>query len=755
MATKTETVWAIDIGNNCLKGVRLGLTESGEIEVLDFDSVDHGKILAGSGVKDSERDELIAISLRKLIENHPLDRDELIVSVPSQNSFARFVNLPPVEKKRLPEIIKFEASQQIPFDINEVQWDWQMMGEQRQEQESQRSVGIFAIKNNVADALLERFKAEEVTVRYVQLAPMALYNYVLYDRKELGETDKKAIVALDIGAENTDLVVCTRSKVWQRNIPIGGNAFTKAIAEAFKLHFHKAEKLKRTAPMSKYARQIFQAMRPVYRELGSEIQRSLNYYTSSNAGTKVIKVIALGGGTKLRGLLKYLRQTLQIPVEKPESFKKVSMAPGASAARFHENVADFGITYGLGVQALGFGKIACNLLPRSVARSIVWASKAKYFILAASLLFLVSLLSFAKTNFERVSYGKKDSVRSEIRQTINDARQAQNKLTQYQAEGQKYKSEIKKLFKPFTYRNVLPYLYKTIISQFPNAETNPEQAELYKAFAGGDVQKVKAVPRKQRRQIFVTDMSANFTTDVNTAPLEGGKVKRGKRRRNRRDYDELDMERARSEYFAQQRMGIAPRHAPPHLRAFLRGPAGFKGTPGFVVSIAGYSPYKNLGELMDPARAGDDPNNWGFVTRLMHLDRVVDGNSPFQLFKKTSTEHFQLEIGPVDLDSQEMPASIGQIDIRYENKKEFQDKQSQQQGIQVLVDPMTKEPISKVPIFKNGKVVYNNLNEPVYEVNDYWFVLKFKLEWEDSPDAASVQAARSGRGRLSGVGSVR
>ena len=121
----------------------------------------------------------------------------------------------------------------------------------------------------------------------------------------------RRVVLIDIGCENTDLVVCTKSTVWQRCIPMGGNAFTKAVADAFRLNFDKAEKLKRTAAMSKYARQIFQAMRPVFTDLASEIQRSLGFYTSSNAGVKLTKVIAMGGGTKMRGLLQYLQQTLQ------------------------------------------------------------------------------------------------------------------------------------------------------------------------------------------------------------------------------------------------------------------------------------------------------------------------------------------------------------------------------------------------------------------------------------------------------------
>ncbi|GAH87504.1 unnamed protein product, partial [marine sediment metagenome] len=236
----------------------------------------------------AERDELIAISLRQFVKQNNLGKDDIIVSVPSQNSFARFVNLPPVEAKRIPEIIRFEAAQQIPFDINDVQWDWQLMTET---DSPERKVGIFAIKNEVVTSVLEHFGRENITVSYVQMAPMALYNYALYDRTDLGKSDNQATIILDIGAENTDLVVCTASTVWQRCIPMGGNAFTKAIADTFKLNFEKAEKLKRTAAMSKYARQMFQAMRPVFTDLASEIQRSLGFYNSSNPDTKLSKMV--------------------------------------------------------------------------------------------------------------------------------------------------------------------------------------------------------------------------------------------------------------------------------------------------------------------------------------------------------------------------------------------------------------------------------------------------------------------------------
>ncbi|MHC4686546.1 MAG: pilus assembly protein PilM, partial [Planctomycetota bacterium] len=245
-ATTTGTVWAIDIGNNSLKALHLS-TERGVVEVIGFDNIQHGRILSGSNVGAAERDELVALTLRKFVSRHDLSMDDIIVSVPSQNSFARFVTLPPVEQKRIPEMVKFEAVQQIPFDINNVQWDWQLMTEA---DSPEIKVGIFAIKDEVVDSALEHFGREEVQVSYVQMSPMALYNYVFYDRPDLVTSNSEATVILNIGADNTDLVVCTNSAVWQRCILIGGNAFTKAIADTFKLNFDKAEKLKRTAPVS-------------------------------------------------------------------------------------------------------------------------------------------------------------------------------------------------------------------------------------------------------------------------------------------------------------------------------------------------------------------------------------------------------------------------------------------------------------------------------------------------------------------------
>ena len=729
MAAKSEAVWAIDIGSNSLKALHL-TAESGTAEVTGFANIKHGKILTGEGVTDAEREELVAISLRQFVNQNELGNDDTVISVPSQNSFARFVNLPPVEPKRIPEIVRFEAVQQIPFDINDVQWDWQLMEETKRHE---NRVGIFAIKNEVVMSTLEHFSGENMQVGYVQMAPMALYNYIAYDRPELCSSDTQATVILNIGAENTDLVVCTKSSVWQRCILIGGNAFTRAIGDAFKLNFEKAEKLKRTAPMSKYARQLFQAMRPVFTDLASEVQRSLGFYSSSNPDTKLARVVALGGGTRLRGLLKYLEQTLRIPVERPDSFKSLTVRSDVSAVKFHESVCDFGVAYGLGLQGLGLARIESNLLPRSIARSMAWASKAKYFTIAASVVLVVSVLAFARTLIDKASYSSKAPVRKDVSDIIQRTNDAITKRDEVKKEDSAYQVMMQKEFDLFNYRGVVPRLHETIISALPNAKNNPGQAALYEAFAGGDVEEVLKVPRQERKQIFITAMSVYFGEDLASAPFgSGGFMARRATKMTEQMYEDVV-----------EQIGEGFEEIPEDwddADEEMTEP-GEEPVPGFVVTVAGYSPYGNIRELMDPVGVEDDPSKWGFITRLIQLNDVNDSNYPFTVYKPTEIRHFRLEIGEVDLRAR-MPGAIGTQQFRFVQGKGIEGRRV---GERILTDPMTQEIISKVTVFDdNGRLKLDPTGKALYEVKDHWFVLNIKFAWNDAPKAPEEQKQGSG-----------
>jgi len=734
MAAASDAIWAVDLGNNSLKAIHM-VAVGDAVQVIGFDHIPHGKLLSSSGISAAEKDELIAITLRQFVQRNDVSYDPLIVSVPSQNSFARFVTLPPVEQKRLPEIVRFEAAQQIPFDMSEVQWDYQMMTDA---DSPEQKVGIFAIKNEVVEAEMEHFEREDLLVSYVQMAPMALYNYLLYDRPELVRSDNRATVIVNVGAESTDLVVCTSSAVWQRCIMMGGNTFTQAIAETFKLNFAKAEKLKRTAPVSKYARQIFQAMRPVFTDWAGEVQRSLGFYTNSNPDVKLARVIAMGGGTKLRGLLKYLQQTLQIPVEKPDAFKRLAIAQGLSTAKFHENVADFGVVYGLGLQGLGMARIESNLLPTSVARSMAWANKTKYFIGAAVMLFLVSLMCLGRVGLDRVTYARNDSVRAANDHVVNQIKRRQQIESEFDDQKLELQARMAKQFERFKYREEIPQLYELMLSAMPNAKNNPAQRELYEAYDRGDVATVKKTPREKRKQIFVTNLAIFFSEDLASAQF--GQTALMRKDTMMRDSQlEAGMDEGYDEMMAQLQEIYGDRYA----ETFGMTTSEEEKEPGFVVSIVGYSPYTNIMALLDPAGVEDKPDQWGFVTRLDYIDAFVDANSPYEMYSKDA-QHFRLEKGPIDL-AGDVPIGIGASEFIPEEGPQTRGAAAApammsgyNQGIEILVDPVTRERIDAEPLKDNyGNVLLDALGKERLITRDSWFQLDFKLKWDHAPEIDS------------------
>ena len=203
MASSVHTVWAVDIGRNALKALRFVHGDEG-IEVIGFDYVEHSRILSGEGVSPDQKEAIIADTLHTFASRNEVDNDEVGISVAGHNSFARFIKLPPVEPKRIPEIVQFEAIQQIPFDINEVEWDWQLM---ENPDSPDTEVGLFAVKNELIAEMMDNFAEEDMQVRCVQISPLALHNYVNYDRNDIGSPKEKATVILDMGAENTTLIV--------------------------------------------------------------------------------------------------------------------------------------------------------------------------------------------------------------------------------------------------------------------------------------------------------------------------------------------------------------------------------------------------------------------------------------------------------------------------------------------------------------------------------------------------------------------
>lgn len=367
--------WGIEMGFGAIKALKLEMDGS-DFKVLDFAVINHPKVLS---IPELDQADAMRVALGTLVSQHDLSNARIAVSLPGHQSFARFAKLPPVEPKKVPDIVKFEAVQQIPFPLEEVEWDYQTFVSP---DSPDVEVGIFAVTRQRIMAQLSMLGDVGLTPDTVTLSPIAAYNALAVD---LGFTnDTPGTIVLDIGTVATDLIIAEAGRVWVRTFPIGGHQFTEALVNAFKLSYSKAERLKREAEQSKHARHVFQAMRPVFSDIIQEIQRSIGFYQSVHPDADLKRLIGLGSTFRLPGLRKYLKSQLQLDVYRLEQFKKISI-DGPRAGEFQAASFNLATAYGCVLQAFEHAPMQANLMPVTVIKTAMWKKKVPYFAAAAGL----------------------------------------------------------------------------------------------------------------------------------------------------------------------------------------------------------------------------------------------------------------------------------------------------------------------------------------------------------------------------------
>jgi type IV pilus assembly protein PilM len=389
-------VWGVDLGQCALKAIRLEMIE-GEVTATAFDYVEHPKILSQP---DADPDELTREALQKFLSRNVLRGDTVAISVPGQSGLARFVKLPPVEEKKIPDIVRFEAKQQIPFNLEEVVWDYQKLGVgELAAGFVETEIGLFAMKRDMVNRYLQHFKDVGVEVHLVQMAPLALCNFVSYDllgrdtgaapAEEAGRGKKHCVTALDIGADSSNLVITDGARIiWQRPIPLGGNHFTRALTKDLKLTFAKAEHLKRNAVKSPDLKKILTSLKPVLSDFVGEVQRSLGYFTNTHRDAQIEYMVGLGNAFRLPGLQRYLAEKLQMDVRKLAKMERLSGDSVVASASYTENILSFAVAYGLALQGLKKTKLQTNLLPGEIRAERAVRGKKPWAAAAAALLLL-------------------------------------------------------------------------------------------------------------------------------------------------------------------------------------------------------------------------------------------------------------------------------------------------------------------------------------------------------------------------------
>lgn len=444
---KSNAVWGIDIGQCALKALlcRPHEKEPDRVIVESFDYIEYPKILSQP---EADPEELVREALTQFLSRNDLTGTSVALSVAGQSGLARFIKLPPVEAKKIPDIVKYEARQQIPFSLDDVVWDYQQLtgGSEEDGFALEPEVGLFAMKRDQVARSLKPLETAGIEVDIIQLMPLCVYNYVCFDRlgdfKSQPFDPKKppqSTVVISLGTDTTDLVVTNGFRVWQRNIPIGGNHFTRALSKELKLTFVKAEHLKRNATEADDPKAVFQAMRPVFSDLLSEIQRSLGYFTSIDKSAKIGTMIALGNGMKLPGLQRYLSQNLEMEVTPITEFEKLAAGSAAGKPQYKDNILSFAVSYGLCLQGLGKSELKTNLLPEEIVRTRLVRSKKPWMVAGAAAI-LVGLTFNYMSHAAALKEAKADAMtqaetRAKNVKTMADGFEGENQTIQASFQG--------------------------------------------------------------------------------------------------------------------------------------------------------------------------------------------------------------------------------------------------------------------------------------------------------------------------------
>ena len=491
---RPKAAWGMEVGANAIKAIRL-VREGDKVSVADFAVVRQKKVLS---TPDVDQDEITRLSLGQFISQHVLEGEPLVVSVPGHAAFARFAKLPPVDPKKLPDIVKFEAVQQIPFPIDQVEWDYQTF---TSEDSPEIEVGIFAITRDRVKQRLGLYGELGLAPVAMTLSPVAVYNAMAYDH-ELADR-QGAVIYLDLGTYATDVIIAEQGRCWIRTFPLGGTHFTEAIAKAFKLSYSKAEQLKQDAASSRYAKQIMQAMRPVFSDLLQDLQRSIGYYQTLHRDAELTLMVGLGSTFKIPGLRKFIGQQLQMQVLRVDEYKKISVA-GREAATFAQSAVTLATAYGLALQGLGLGRINANLVPVENLRAQLWREKTKWFGAAAAIVVLGAGMTLYRPISDRgaMNPGEEPAVVGQVLGTATKLKKEFDRISGTNTVG--YEAENYRRL--VDYRNIWPFLINDAADAL--AATDP-QPDLLSA----EVEKIKSINPDQRRLVQLEQLDGEYRYD--------------------------------------------------------------------------------------------------------------------------------------------------------------------------------------------------------------------------------------------------
>ncbi len=297
----SKSIIGLDIGSSSVKAVEISqkskskdfaLTHLG-VAPLPPEAIVQGAFLNASAIVDA---------IREAVEKAKIKTKHVAAAVSGHSVIVKRVSLPAMTREELDEQIRWEAEQYIPFDVNEVNLDFQILDDEGGE--GQMDVLLVAAKKDLIDDYVQVIAEAGLTPAVVDVAAFAVENSyeANYDVKP-----DQVVALVNIGAQVVNInVIANGIPTFTRDITTAGNQYTEEIQKALSISFEEAERIKlggRRAEDSQEVvpQEVEQAMQGVTETVIGEIGRSLDFYGATSAESRIEKVFLAGGSSKVAG----------------------------------------------------------------------------------------------------------------------------------------------------------------------------------------------------------------------------------------------------------------------------------------------------------------------------------------------------------------------------------------------------------------------------------------------------------------------
>jgi type IV pilus assembly protein PilM len=342
---KKQSTFGLDIGSSVVKVVELTEGRAGEFGLQSFATMPMPRdIIAEGTIKDPA---VVTEAIKECVDRAGIKSTAAVISISGREGITKRVSLPRVSPKELADAITLEAEHHIPFAVDDVFLDYQVMGESG----NAMDVMLVAVKRV---KVLEYVSAVEEAG--LQAVVVDLDDFALQNQYEQGQrAEGEAVALIDIGASVMKTNVIREGlSIFARDVPFGGNNYTDAIAQRLSIPFEKAEAAKQGQSVGVNWDDMVPALEAVSRELSLEVQRTFDYFASMAETERIGKIVLSGGCARLSGLDEFLSSSWGIPVELARPFAGIQVDAGRFPAEEIERIGPtLAVAVGLGLRRPG------------------------------------------------------------------------------------------------------------------------------------------------------------------------------------------------------------------------------------------------------------------------------------------------------------------------------------------------------------------------------------------------------------------